>query len=95
MNSKKCKAIRKAIRLEAKARGWVLPENGLLYRNTRKLIGWTFPQGWIKANFVRLATCGGPWMEEAKNLAVPQYARQALNVPGSARGIYRIAKRAA
>ena len=94
MNSKKCKAIRQAIRAEVKAHGWILPENGLVYRDTRKLIGYTFPKGWLKDRFVRLALVGGPWLEEAKKLAVPQYARQALNVPGSFRHIYRAAKRA-
>ena len=94
MNAKKCKAIRKALRAEVAANGWKLPENGLLYRNTQKLIGYTFPKGWLKDRFVRLAICGGPWLEEAKKLAVPQYARQAVNVPGSFRGVYRKAKKA-
>lgn len=95
MNAKKCKAIRKALRAEVKANDWVLPDNGLLYRDTKKLIGYNFPKGWLKDRFVRLAMCGGPWLEEAKKLAVPQYARQALNVPNSFRYIYRKAKRAA
>src|SRR5687767_12302263 len=92
MNAKKCKAIRKAIRAEVKANGWVLPPNGLLYRNTRKVIGFSFPKGWLKDQFLRLAICGGPWLEEAKKLAVPQYARQAINTPKSFRHIYRAAK---
>lgn len=93
MNAKKCKALRRALRQEIKDRGLILPANGIVYKDTKKLIGYTFPKGWLKDRFVRLAVCGGPWLEEAKRQAVPQYARQALNVPGSFRDIYRKAKR--
>lgn len=94
MNAKKCKALRRAVRDEITLRGITPPANGLLYKDTRKRIGWTFPKGWIKAAFARLATVGGPWFQEALKLATPQYARQALNVPGSERWFYREAKKA-
>ena len=94
MNAKKAKALRRALRAEVAGRGLVLPANGLVYKDTRKLIGYAFPKGWLKDRFIRLATVGGPWLEEAKKLATPQYARQALNRPGSFRDVYRKAKRA-
>ena len=93
MNAKKCKAIRKAIRQDIKLNNRELPENGLLYRDTQKQIGWSFPTGWVKANFVRLALAGGPWYNEALGHAKRVFARQALNVPGSFRYVYRRTKR--
>lgn len=92
MNAKKCKALRRMVRAELSHRE--VEPNQLVYSDIRKLIGWTFPQGWIKARFTLLATVKGPWFEEAVKQATPQYARQALNKPGTARYIYRKTKAA-
>lgn len=96
MNAKKCKAIRKAIRIESSLLppGTLHPD-GLVYRDTRKIIGWTFPQGWQKAKFVTLALVGGPWLDEAKKMMKPVFARVAINRPGSGRAIYLRAKQEA
>lgn len=93
MNSKKCKALRKALRAEIAARGLVVPARQLAYRDTQKQVGWVFPQGWLKENFIRLSLVGGHWFVEAINTAKRVYARQAVNTPGTQRYIYRKAKK--
>lgn len=93
MNAKKCKAIRKAIRQDIKANSRELPEDGLLYKDTRKILGFRFPQGWTKERLQRLAVSGGPWYNEALRHMKPVFARQAINVPGSFRAVYRKTKR--
>lgn len=93
MNLKRAKLLRKTLRQHLIETGITLPERELRYKDTKKIVGYTFPQGWLKFNFVQLATVGGPWFEEAKKLAVPVYARIAVNVPGTQRYIYRQAKR--
>lgn len=95
MNAKKCKRIRQELRQEARLVGGVDPR-GLLYRDTRKQVGWVFPKGWVRENFFRLITQlnHGPWFKAAMQQAKPVYARQAVNVPGSFRQIYRVRKAA-
>lgn len=98
MNAKKCKALRRMLRQDAAAlaaEGKTLPANGIVYKDTRRVVGYDFPVGWIKAAWVRLMLAGGPWKAEALAQAKPRFARQALNVPGSFRQVYRRVKRVA
>lgn len=100
MNAKKCKAIRRSVRevaaFRAQVEGVVLPPNGLLYKDTAKVNGYRTPSGWLKANFLRLMVEApkSPWADEARAQMRPEYARTAVNVPGSPRWLYRRTKRA-
>ncbi len=95
MNAKKAKAIRKAIRDDIKRNNRTLPENGLVYKDTQKQVGWSFPPGWKKPNFLRLMVegKGSPWYNEALGLAKRVFARQAIQTPGSFKYVYKRTKR--
>ena len=91
MNAKKCKRVRRTMRLIQQDYPHI-PANGLLYRDTRKQVAWVFPTGWLRTSVIRLAIAGGPWYKEALSQAKPLYARQAVNVPVGLRALCRVNK---
>ncbi len=95
MNEKKCKALRREVKglvSRLAETGSAPPADGLVYKDTQKVIGWSFPKEWNKDNFMRLAISGGPWLAQALQQAQKVFARQAINTPGSARALYRRTK---